>query len=460
MNEMYTDCCVDVLRTISCVNGRVDSVYWYDYGLNGTLNATAIPDKIRIFRVFFHSITGNLTSIPSSILTFDMSSNKLTGTMPLLHPALETFRLHSNLINGGTLSLPNQIQICDIRGMNLQGTIPYLPDSLTYLAVENNLLTGSFPILTTQSKVWYLVLSKNFFNGSISYIPPLLNYIYINNNLISGQVPILPTTIDTFRADRNQLQGNISINKPYYFNISQNLFTNVTIKDKSQLSLSNCDISRNKLVSTSQFTMCNRGNQLLEIPSTAMSTSQPFTFITKLMDSILTDAYTSIGIIDTTYAVDTVDTIDTEETVETRNSSADTIETIDTTNYITVDTTADAITSYSSLHKSYSSTLYPQTTLMLTTSKASIRTSIRTTSKRNTSSKPTTTKSATKSISIEYLEINSNAIVIHITYRTILKLFVDSICLCLLVYKVHYIKRNRGIQKPSTGTDSSLYSFK
>ena len=316
MSALYTDCCNYASTFVNCVNNRVDYIYWVQWNLNGTINMTAIPDKLTNFIVSHGKIKGNITKIPSHILAFDMVSHQLTGTLPEIHPLLQSYRMSANLIKGGVLSLTNSLKTYEVEGMSLGGSIPPIPSSMVSLLIQGNLLTGSFPNISTHTQLNYLSIGSNLLNGTVSMLPSSLQILYIYSNSFSGCFPLIPANIRTFYIGYNNFEGALSLSSPTDISITQNKFSAIEIKDKSLLS-TYCDISYNSLLGkVSNYTRCSRSGQIAGIPSncpillpaTNLSSSQ------KLQSSSKPD-YTSIYTInDVSYVTTSAVYLDTSTT--------------------------------------------------------------------------------------------------------------------------------------------------
>ena len=292
MDALYLNCCNYASTFVNCVNNRVDYIYWFNWNLNGTINMTAIPDKLTAFIVSHGKIKGNITKIPSHILAFDMVSHQLTGTLPEIHPLIQMFSVSDNLMKGGVLSLTSNLNTYEAAGLSLAGAIPPIPSSMVLLSIGNNLLTGSFPNISTHTQINYLAIYTNLLNGTVSMLPSSLQTMHIFNNLFSGCFPPIPINMHTFYIGNNNFEGGLSISSPTAISITRNKFSAIEIKDKSLLSTF-CDISYNSLLGkVSNYTRCSKAGQIAGLPSNCSIV--PVTTLPQQLQSSNNQDYASI----------------------------------------------------------------------------------------------------------------------------------------------------------------------
>ena len=78
---LQTDCCSGTgyqIPFVECVNQRVNKVNWYNVGLNGTLNGTALPNAIQYLDLHSNQITGEIpTSFPTGLQYLSISGNQM-----------------------------------------------------------------------------------------------------------------------------------------------------------------------------------------------------------------------------------------------------------------------------------------------------------------------------------------------------------------------------------------------
>jgi len=196
MSQLRADCCSGSVSSspyLGCVGNRVDVVQWNQLNLDGTVNGTAIPNKVTKLYIWQNSITGTLPlSMPTTVTDLDVDSNQLSGTL----------------------------------------TVSALPPALTYLAVYLNQfsgpLTGAFPTAMT-----YLDVSGTFFTGDVPLLPSTLTTLYLGF---------------TGYPAGNRFTGKVVLNSsPIVFYINDNWITDVVISNPSQLTTQNCDLSDNPL---------------------------------------------------------------------------------------------------------------------------------------------------------------------------------------------------------------------
>ena len=199
------DCCNTLVASVNrdtsiCVNERVTEISWWGLGLNGILNATAMPPML---------------------IHLDLNQNFITGGIPA--------------------GLPSGLRDLVLYRNQMTGVIPGLPVGLVYLDLPENRFSGSLP----------------------SSLPNGLTRIYLEDNNFTGELPIFPSTLYTISLGlsgdvrTNHFSGTLSLNKPRRIFINNNLITDIIIQDST--ALTNCDLSNNPLLGNSRvanLTIC------------------------------------------------------------------------------------------------------------------------------------------------------------------------------------------------------------
>ena len=159
-SQLLYDCCT--ADSVSCTNQRVIDIEWYNMGLNGTINGTAIPSSLNYLALWGNKLTGSIpTSLPSGLINLNVDNNKLTGGIPSTLPIAMT-----NLY---------------VYGNQLGGDLPSFLPTLRYLAL-------GFP-----------GISGNHFTGTLRMNAPA--GLYLNYNWIT----------DVIIQDSGGLSGNCDI---------------------------------------------------------------------------------------------------------------------------------------------------------------------------------------------------------------------------------------------------------
>ena len=235
---LLTDCCTAI--GVTCTPQRVTGIDWSNFGLNGTLNGTAIPSGIGDLLLTNNKISGNLPLDLTSVTHFlFLDTNKINGTI--------SSQFYSGL---GYLYL---------NGNQLSGTIPLDIPSSQRIYLSYNQLTGSIPpIFPANCQV--LFLQYNQLTGSIpASLPSGLLYLVVQGNQLTGNLPLFPSTVYYMSLGRiggpgNLLTGTLSLGTPIALYINHNLITNINIQDSSQLNSGNCDISNTPLLGNPNIT--------------------------------------------------------------------------------------------------------------------------------------------------------------------------------------------------------------
>ena len=215
-SAIQNDCCdlsSPVRVTCSISPQYIIYINWAGLGLNGTINGTAIPQKLNIL---------------------NLSDNKLNGTIPnSFPPELTHINLYRNKLTG---SIPSQ-----------------LPDGLVRFSVWDNLLSGRIPTTLPES-LTYLDLSHNQISGGIPVnLPPGLTLLHLHNNQLTGELPDFPLSLrDVWLGYSgnygNKFTGTLSLNFPTQIFINDNWITDVLIQNSSFIEFQRCDLSNNPLL--------------------------------------------------------------------------------------------------------------------------------------------------------------------------------------------------------------------
>ena len=195
------DCCT--VSSVTCVSQRVTQIYWYELGLNGVINGTAIPIGLTHLTLSYNwAIQGSIPSLlPVGLVKLHLIGNQITGSIPPALPSgLTDFNIYDNWVSGQIpLTLPSGLLIFQVNGNRMSGDVPLLPSTLRYL-----------------------VLGFSGYSG-------------------------------------NHFTGTIRITKPYDIHINNNWITDIIIQDISAFTV--CDLSNNPLLgnpSIASLTMCTK----------------------------------------------------------------------------------------------------------------------------------------------------------------------------------------------------------
>ena len=223
-----TDCCN--VPGISCVNNSIYFIVWSFYGLNGTINATALPRNLTKLDLQHNSITGEVPVLPPLLKYAYLFDNLLNGSIPQLNPEAYDVRLHNNMLTGPLpFKYPLNLGLLFAYNNMLTGNIRDYPT--LSLHVGNNLLTGSLPSFTFPRHQIFrnLLVQGNFLVGQVPNIPLSTKVLYL------GEYP----------SRSNNFTGQIILNAPLKLVIYGNLITNVSIVNTNNID--ECDLRANLL---------------------------------------------------------------------------------------------------------------------------------------------------------------------------------------------------------------------
>eukprot|EP00834_Sanchytrium_tribonematis_P006703 NODE_519_length_6551_cov_0.408246.p1 type:complete len:790 gc:universal NODE_519_length_6551_cov_0.408246:4603-2234(-) len=195
-----SNCCEDKIHPIKCNGNRIVLIdFSYSY-LNGTLNASLLPNTLQSFTIIGNKLQGSFPDFTNltDLRFLDLSLNKFSGSIMNM--------------------LPNSIQAFSAANNELNGTIPNLK-SITNLDLHGN----------------YFETIENNWSKTI------LENIDISNNQIEGLIDLSSYTSQssyTFRVQYNFID----------FIVTNSIFTNTF-----------CDVTMNNLNLTalSNFQNCN-----------------------------------------------------------------------------------------------------------------------------------------------------------------------------------------------------------
>ena len=212
--ELHNDCCK--ATGITCVGPNVTIIAWSSLGLDGTINATAIPKSLLDLNLNTNLLTGIVpASLPNGLTKLDLSRNQLHGTIPVSFPdGLEFYHIQQNQINGSIpSSFPNTLSNIDISHNLLTGSIPSrLPTGLVSFHLHDNKLSGNLPAFPASLNDlwlgWHLEQPGNYFSGTLRLKKPVQIEIY--SNWISDIIVDDTSAIDSYWCDLslNPLLGN------------------------------------------------------------------------------------------------------------------------------------------------------------------------------------------------------------------------------------------------------------
>ena len=117
-SQLQSNCCyfVNGFNAVTCVSNRVTQIEWYNIGLNGSINGTAIP---------------------SSLTFLNLQKNSLVGSIPAMLPlGLTALYIDGNSLSGGLpTTLPQGLKTLYVFGNQLTGDLPMFPSTIQYLAL-------------------------------------------------------------------------------------------------------------------------------------------------------------------------------------------------------------------------------------------------------------------------------------------------------------------------------------
>ena len=193
----------------------------------------------------------NGSAIPSKVVNLNLGNNKITGPIPLnLSQTLKQIFIQNNKMSG---SIPDQ-----------------MPNSLEYLYAFSNNFNGS--VNNLPSTIRFLWLYNNNMCCQITSISPAIIEFHVQGNRFSGSLPPFPDSaisiyLGTSSYKSNKFIGTLDLFRPYFLYITGNLITDVFIRDPSQLTISNCDLSENPLLGNANIAnlTCTKSNMYKNI---------------------------------------------------------------------------------------------------------------------------------------------------------------------------------------------------
>ena len=272
-SALQGDCCISASTYVFCDGSqRVFNIEWNVMGLDGSINGTALPNKLQRLDLSNNQIKGSIPlGLPSGIQDLYFNYNQLTGSIPTVLPSgLQQFDLSFNQFTGNIPTvLPSALQGLYLDNNQLNGSIPtVLPSALQKIYANNNQLTGSIP----------------------TALPSGLLELDVDGNQLTGSIPPFPSSITTIflgypGVPGNHFSGSLVLYKPSCVYINYNWITDVIIQNTTQLTSSNCDLSNNPLLGNphiSGLTMCTVNGLYYNTLSSTSLTKTFSTFANKL----------------------------------------------------------------------------------------------------------------------------------------------------------------------------------
>ena len=227
MSLLKSNCCFGGTG-VTCSNGNVTKISWVNMGLNGSINATAVPASLSYLNLNTNFITGGLPDLPTSLFELFVYQNNLNGTVPDLvrYKIMDWIDISTNGFSGPCPTLYRQRYL--IAGNNrLEG--PLMSNGAQWLFLENNLLTGTLDPLINNIRMT-LQLNGNLLTGPYPAGMNIIRRLYLGSSLYNT----------------NRISGVITFTQPWELSIVNNLITSLFISDVSLLT--HCDISYNPVV--------------------------------------------------------------------------------------------------------------------------------------------------------------------------------------------------------------------
>ncbi|PRQ18505.1 putative non-specific serine/threonine protein kinase [Rosa chinensis] len=227
----------DSVKTLSCAENTLETLYLGDNQFWGSLPDLARFAKLRVLQLDTNQLNG---SVPeslgqlSSLETLRLSGNSLSGVITEAHflnlSHLQTLDLSDNRFSINLSSDWNPpFQLTGLLDMSSLKVGPAFPKwiltqtNLTTLVLSNAGLSGSLPI-----QVWDLFfgldLSMNQIHGKLPNLSSTsLDYVNLSSNLFSGAAPIL----EYLDISKNLLSGELpncwmQFQNLYLFNFGKN----------------------------------------------------------------------------------------------------------------------------------------------------------------------------------------------------------------------------------------------
>eukprot|EP00834_Sanchytrium_tribonematis_P007321 NODE_647_length_5045_cov_0.419733.p1 type:complete len:709 gc:universal NODE_647_length_5045_cov_0.419733:842-2968(+) len=230
----------------------IQNLYLSNNKLQGPI-PTTLPAQLVYFEAYGNQFSGNLPILPASLQTLKLDSNLLTGNLPQTWPSgLKTVSLSRNQLNGSISSIGSASSITDLdlSWNAFNGSLPIFISTYSRVDLSHNQLSGDIDL--GYSTIYDLRLSFNKFDkfpkSLPKSLPKLINALKLDNNGMQGNIAYdLSSSFTIIDLSNNNLTGNIPnvLGNPIYLNISNNSFTGSIPQSLRQVKT--LDISHNYL---------------------------------------------------------------------------------------------------------------------------------------------------------------------------------------------------------------------
>ena len=404
MSDIENDCCNTTLTKVTCQNNPVKSVTHIEWGhdnlqLDGFINGSAIPPQLVLFNVHVNRIKGEMPVFPDSLRYLFLFGNNFNGTITRFPSEGYDIRLQNNFFTGTIPIITSKIVLLYLNNNLLTGTLPTLP--LYDFDVSLNLLTGNLPNLTNMGKGYF---TGNFLGGPLPYIKPSIVLLHLGSRTYGS----------------NKFSGELSLTKPIEVLLFNNSIRRIEILNSS--ALTSCDIGYNPISYQNAllYPMCSRQGIVEEFTTFTESTTES------------TIEYTTESAIEYTAQ-------EYDMTVEISSSLESEAATADLTTKRTNSATKHSTTSNTPL----------KTRIPLLRQSTSSNSVISTINATIDSTLQFVTSYSMTSMTVELLNINSNAVIYKVTLSTsfsVMRMTINTIFLLYLISKI-IMRSNKGSKR-------------
>eukprot|EP00834_Sanchytrium_tribonematis_P007293 NODE_640_length_5117_cov_0.610203.p1 type:complete len:889 gc:universal NODE_640_length_5117_cov_0.610203:5090-2424(-) len=181
------NCCDRYPNIISCNSNRITYIHFQEAKLNGTINATLLPDTLDTLELYSNDLKGSFPDLShlSNLKNVDLSSNQLEGSIfGKLPPNILNLNLFYNKLNG---TIPNILSLRKLNLFNnefnaveneLQG------NQLNSVDLDNNLIRGTIDMTNFAPGSFSFYFRNNFIDKIIAKPGTTATYCDVENNLI------------------------------------------------------------------------------------------------------------------------------------------------------------------------------------------------------------------------------------------------------------------------------------
>ena len=206
--NLSVNCCKATFTNVVCSGGLVTMIYWNNYGLNGSINSTAIPVGLEHLSLAGNPITESDFEFPVNLTFVNLGYTRMNMSIPELPPKLLEFYAYETLFTSLPV-LPDGIQRFEIFNSKVRGQLSSLPSTLKFFQVDNNFFNGSLPLMPSSLET--IKVSRNSFTNTLGTLPMSLISGSFDYNMFNGSLGVIPNNTVTLNVRHNRLTGSFSI---------------------------------------------------------------------------------------------------------------------------------------------------------------------------------------------------------------------------------------------------------